>query len=274
VESAPANDPRVVAFARLVGIVDRLRAPDGCPWDKKQTLASMAPCLVEEAYETLEAIETGRDVDVAEEAGDVLMVVALICRIAQDEGRFDLARAAAAVADKLVRRHPHVFGDVRADSAEAAIQSWEAVKKSERSAKKEDDSALAGVPATLPALQRARRVGAKAVAAGFRWDDADGAIAKVAEEVAEFQEALAGGDRAHIEHELGDVLLAAAFAGVYLDLDPERLCREAIRRFERRFRAMEASIAKPLAERSLEELLAAWARAKSSESGARPAGSG
>jgi ATP diphosphatase len=257
-------DDRVAALGRLVAIVDRLRAPDGCPWDRKQTLATMAPCLIEEAYETLEAIERGRDAEIAEEAGDVLMVVALIARIAQDEGRFDLASSANAIADKLVRRHPHVFGDVRADSADAALASWESVKREERAGKKEDASALAGIPAALPALQRARRVCEKAVAAGFRWSDASEAVAKIAEEERELREALEGGDPARIEHELGDVLLAGAFAASYLGLDPEKLCRDALRRFESRFREMEGALESPLASHSKETLLAAWAKVKSS----------
>lgn len=259
------SDPRVAAFARLVGIVDRLRAPDGCPWDRKQTLASMAPCLVEEAHEALEAIETGGDAETAEEAGDVLMVVALICRIAQDEQRFDLSDAASTIAEKLVRRHPHVFGDVTANSAEEALKSWESVKKRERSDKREDDSALAGVPVALPALQRADRVRAKAVAAGFRWSSAEDAVSKISEEHGEFLEALAKKDRATVEHELGDVLLSAAFAAGYLELDPEKLCRDAVRRFERRFRTMEKDLSGSIAGRPLEELLSAWARAKAVE---------
>jgi MazG family protein len=277
-EPAAANDPRLLALARLVGIVDRLRAPDGCPWDRKQTLATMAPCLVEEAYETVEAIDLGRDPETAEEAGDVLMVVALICRIAQDENRFDLSTAADSIAEKLIRRHPHVFGDVRADSPEAALRSWESVKKSERGNMKTDASALAGVPAALPALQRARRVCEKVVAAGFRWSSAQGAIEKLAEEHAELSEALAGLDlerdsdalgplvdperRARVEHELGDVLLSAAFAAAYLELDPEKLCRDAVRRFELRFREMESGLAKAISEHTRGELLAAWNRAK------------
>jgi len=259
---ASTDDPRVRALARLVGIVDRLRAPDGCPWDLKQTLASMAPCLVEEAHEALEAIELGRDAETAEEAGDVLMVVALICRIAEDEGRFDLARAAGAIADKLVRRHPHVFGDVRADTAEAALESWEAVKKAEREQKAEDSSALAGIPVSLPALQRARRACEKAIAAGFRWTSAQDAARKLEEEQRELAQALEGSDRSRIAAELGDVLLSAAFLAAYLDLDPERLCRDALRRFESRFRRMEGGLARPIADHALEDLLAAWNRAK------------
>ncbi|MFN0243271.1 MAG: nucleoside triphosphate pyrophosphohydrolase [Planctomycetota bacterium] len=270
-DDAPAADPRLVALGRLLTIVDRLRGPNGCPWDKKQTVESMAPHLVEEAFEALEAIETGTDRDVAEEAGDVLMVVTLIARIAQDAGRFDLATAADAVSEKLVRRHPHVFGDLTVDGADEVLRNWEAIKKSERTEKREDDSALAGVPRALPALQRARRLCNKAVSAGFRWEDAAGARAKLGEEARELDDALAGttdltalddATRHAVEHELGDVLLAAAFFAEYIGMDPEKLCRDAARRFEERFRAMETELARPLREHSLAELTAAWQRAK------------
>jgi tetrapyrrole methylase family protein/MazG family protein len=280
-EPVPSSDPRLQAIARLLGVVDRLRAPDGCPWDKKQTVASMAPHLVEEAHEALEAVESGSDADVIEESGDLLMVVTLIARIAQDEGRFDLGHAADAIAEKLVRRHPHVFGEVKAESADEVLANWEAIKKGERAEKQQDDSALAGVPKALPALQRAHRVAGKAISAGFRWSDAGGALEKLQEEQRELEEALgrpgialdarsgtkplanaSPEERAAIEHELGDVLIAAAFLGTYLDLDPERLCREAVRRFERRFRALESSIAGPIGERPQDELVRAWEEAK------------
>ena len=275
--SVPSDDPRLRELARLLAIVDRLRAPDGCPWDREQTVASIAPSLVEEAHEALEAVEHGADRDVVEETGDVLMVVALIGRIAQDEGRFDVGASARAVSEKLVRRHPHVFGEGEARSADEVLASWESIKRSERSAKAADDSALAGVPVALPALQRAHRLAGKAISAGFRWSDAGGAREKLDEEVRELDEALDGIDlaagkkplaratqevRAKIEHELGDVLIAAAFLASYLDLDPEKLCREAVRRFERRFRAMEERLGGPIAGRPLEELRAAWEHAK------------
>jgi len=277
---APArlDDPRVVGFARLLGVVDRLRDPDGCPWDRKQTLRTMAPYLVEEAHEAVEAIERDDDVHAAEEAGDVIMVVALICRIAQEEGRFDLARAAQAVSDKLVRRHPHVFGDVNANSAEEALKSWEAVKQGERAEKAEDDSALAGLPVSLPALQRAGRVWSKAVSAGFRWESVTGAVLKLTEEQAELAAELeesglardAKADatpeqRARVEHELGDVLLAAAFLGGYLGFEPETVLRGALRRFESRFRAVEENLPRPMREHALDEIVAAWDRAKTLE---------
>ena len=180
----------------------------------------------------------------------------------EQEGRFDLARAATAVGDKLIRRHPHVFGDASADSSAHVIANWEKIKEAERKEKNEDASALAGVPKAMPALQRAHRVGAKAIAAGFKWSDPEGALRKVEEEIAELREAYAAGDRERMQAELGDLLIASAFVGNYLELDPERATREALRRFELRFRAMEAKLAGRLREAPLEELLAAWRVAK------------
>lgn len=269
-------DRRAVAFARLLEIVDRLRAPDGCPWDRKQTIQSMAPHLIEEAHEALEAIETGSDAQIAEEIGDVMMVVALVARIGEESRRFDVAQAAHAISDKLIRRHPHVFGDVKVDSADQVLVNWEAIKKTEREEKKEDASALAGVPVSLPALQRAQRICGKAMSAGFRWDDVAGAVAKLDEEQRELMvELRASGldrdaqapataeQRARVEHELGDVILAAAYLAKYLDMDAEKITREAVRRFEGRFRAMEGSLPAPMKDMTLAEMMSAWQTAKS-----------
>jgi MazG family protein len=269
----PTGEPRADALRLLLAVVDRLRDPDGCPWDRAQTLATVAPHLVEEAHEVQEAIETGADAHVAEEAGDLLMGIFLLARIAEQERRFDLAQVASGVAAKLVRRHPHVFGEKSAGSPAEALASWEAVKRAERAAKAEDTSALAGVPQALPALQRARRLGEKALSAGFRWSDARGALAKVEEEVRELQAAFvehaaAQEDevaRARLEHELGDVLIATAFLGNYVGIDPERALRQALRRFDARFRSMEAELGVPLATCSLEQMLAAWRSAKGLE---------
>ncbi|MBK8177949.1 MAG: MazG family protein [Planctomycetes bacterium] len=188
----PTGDARTDALRRLLSIVDRLRASDGCPWDLKQTLSSVAPHLVEESHEVLEAVETapaGDHSHVVEEAGDLLMGVFLLARIAEDERRFDLAHVAQAVSDKLIRRHPHVFGEGLAANAEQALSHWEAVKRAERAEKAADTSALAGSPTALPSLQRAKRLGEKAMSAGFRWDDARGALAKLREELAELEQA-------------------------------------------------------------------------------------
>ena len=268
------GETRAQAFDRMLDIVDRLRAPDGCPWDRKQTVETMAPHLIEEAHELLEAVECGADQDIIEEAGDVLMVVAMVCRIAEEAGRFDLGDASRAIAEKLVRRHPHVFGEEQITEAEEVVGRWEAIKKSEREGKQEDSSALAGVPKSLPALQRAMRTCEKAAAAGFAWEDARGALAKLREEIGELEAELEGvtekadlgaEQEARVVAELGDVLLAGAHLGRYLGIDPERACREAVRRFEGRFRKMEASLGKGgVTGRPLGELLDAWEQAKAS----------
>ncbi|MAF67642.1 MAG: nucleoside triphosphate pyrophosphohydrolase [Planctomycetes bacterium] len=273
-ESDASTDGRLDALRRLLEIVDRLREPGGCPWDREQTVASMAVHLIEEAHELVEAVDAGGDSEMIEEAGDVLMVLAMICRIASEEDRFDLADAAQAVADKLVRRHPHVFGEAEADDPEQVLRQWEEIKAEERRAKGRDESALAGVPRSLPALQRAARTCERAVATGFRWASARGALAKVREEIAELCEVLEGvdldrsavelgaGEALRVEEELGDVLLATAFLGEYLGVDPERACRTALGRFEERFRFMEGRFGGSVAERSLEDLMAAWDEAK------------
>lgn len=275
---APADDPRVAAFAQLVSIVDALRDPDsGCPWDLEQTTASMAPHLVEEAHELVEAIEESSPA-ASTEAGDALTSILMIARIAQDDGSFDVGDAARAASEKLVRRHPHVFADAEAADGGAVLRSWEEIKRAEREEAGEDASALAGVPRGLAALQRAGRVCQKAVAAGFHWKVARGALAKLEEEMDELREALPEEAlardarpaldpevRARVEHELGDVLMAAAFLGGYLELEPEGLCRAALRRFEGRFRHMEGALGGSLAGRSLDEMMDAWRRAKAAE---------
>jgi MazG family protein len=232
----------------------------------------MAPSLVEEAFEAVEAIDKSDDAETAAELGDLLMVIALIARIASEERRFDVGSVARAVSEKLVRRHPHVFGDVQVDSSARALANWEKIKAAERRSEQKDASALAGVPVALPALQRASRIAAKAISAGFRWEDARGALAKLREEVGELAAEIEGGAAARQEHvpqparleeELGDVLVSAAFLGHYLGLDPERAARGALRRFEERFRKMDAEVGERLRSAPLEELLAAWRAAKS-----------
>ena len=271
-EPRKTGDHRLDALARVLAIVDRLRAPDGCPWDREQTVTSMAPSLVEEAHEAVEAIDLEDDGETAAELGDLFMVIALVAKIAEQEGgRFDLARVANAVADKLIRRHPHVFGEVVVDSAGQALANWEKIKEGERRSEKKDASALAGVPVALPALQRASRVSAKAISAGFKWDDAAGALAKVHEEVRELERAFQEREHApeRVEQELGDVLLATAFLAQYLGLDPEKATREALRRFEARFRNMEARLGDRLRSSTLAEMMAAWEQAKHETARAR-----
>lgn len=260
----PTGDARLDALARLLAIVDRLREPDGCPWDREQSVASMGSSLTEEAFEALEAIDRGDDPGTVEELGDLLMVIALVARIASEAERFDIATLAERVSDKLIRRHPHVFGDAQVTGSEAVLQNWERIKQAERAEREEDTSALAGVPVALPALQRADRLASKAISAGFRWSDQQGAFAKLREEVAELEAELTRPepDRSRVEAELGDVLLAAAFLGRYLKIDPEATTRAAARRFETRFRSMEGELDGELRGHSLDALMAAWGRAK------------
>jgi MazG family protein len=259
--AAPEKDA-VARLVDLVGVVYRLRDADGCPWDRAQSVDSMAQNLLEEAAETHEAIAAGGDAEVCEELGDVLMNVVLIARIAEQDGRFGLGAVAAGIAEKLVRRHPHVFGDARAADAQAALASWNAVKDQEQAAKRQRRaSALDGVPEALPALSAGARTIDKAAATGFDWPDAPAAMAKLDEEVAELRDAVAAGQHARIEDELGDVLFSAVAVGRKAGLDPELALRRALAKFRRRFAALESQLGPRLGQADLEELLAAWDRA-------------
>ncbi|MFK7742164.1 MAG: nucleoside triphosphate pyrophosphohydrolase [Planctomycetota bacterium] len=261
----PDQDLR--GFAKLLAIVAQLRAPDGCPWDRKQTTSSMVPCLIEEAFEAADALRRGDDVEAQEELGDVLVNVAMICQIASEGGRFEADSLAEAAAAKLVRRHPHVFGDSQAADADSALQSWEDQKRRERAAGKagSDRSVLAGVPVALPALLRAYRVGQKAKKAGFDWPHPDGPRAKLDEEIGELDEAIASGDRTAIQDELGDALFSLCNLARHLGVEPETALAGTIDKFQRRFRYVEQAHDYDLTGASLEEMEAAWQKAKSTE---------
>lgn len=257
---------------RLLATIARLRAPDGCPWDRKQTEASMAPHLVEEAFEAADALRRGAPRASEEELGDVLVNVAMIRQIASEAGGVGFDAVAGQAADKLVRRHPHVFGDRKAESAEIAFANWEREKQKEKAAAAGDDpaarSVLAGVPKALPALLRAFRVGEKAAKTGFDWPDAEGPRAKVREELAELDEALAAGDRAAIEAELGDVLFSLCNVARHAGVNPETALLGTVDKFQRRFLAVEQAFGFDLAGRSLDEMDRVWNTAKAAE---RPA---
>jgi MazG family protein len=257
------QDPRLQGLAQLVAIVDRLRAPDGCPWDREQTLASMVPHVLEEAYEVADALRSGESADIAGELGDLLMNVCLVARIAQDDGRFSLADVTALVNDKLVRRHPHVFGEEKARDGAEALRRWEAIKRQERTGEA-DRSALAGVPRDLPGLLRAVRVGSKAAQVGFDWPDRSGPLAKVDEELAELRSELAAEpvDRERAAAELGDLLFAVVNLARHLQIDPESALRGTIDRFCRRFRAIEEALGDRMGKASLDEMEALWRAAK------------
>ncbi len=251
----------------LLRIMARLRDREhGCPWDLEQTFASIAPYTIEEAYEVADAIERNDLAALEEELGDLLLQVVFHAQMAREQGAFDFERVARGIAAKLVRRHPHVFGGERVEGAAAQSARWEEIKAAEKAAAGRGASLLDDVPQALPALTRAAKLGRRAARLDFDWTHADGARAKVGEELAELDEAIAGGDPAQVRHELGDVLLAVVNLARHLEVDPEGALRAANRRFESRFRQVEAAVASG-AERSPESLDRLWQAAKARERG-------
>ncbi|HQR31006.1 MAG TPA: nucleoside triphosphate pyrophosphohydrolase [Anaeromyxobacteraceae bacterium] len=266
------------AVERLLAVMARLRGPDGCPWDREQTLSTLRPYVLEETYEVLEAIDAGDPAAHREELGDLLLQIVFQARIAEEEGRFDFAGVADAISEKLLSRHPHVFGpgatspDSRPDPAgstvrdsDGVLRQWAALKKRENEAKGRGKSVLEGVPRELPALARAERLTEKASRVGFDWPDAAGARAKVAEELEEVDEAIAGGDRARIEDELGDLLFAVANLARKLGIAPEEALRGTLAKFVARFEHVETELARrgvPHGGASLAEMDRLWEEAK------------
>ena len=260
------------ALERLLGIMERLRGPDGCPWDREQTLASLRPYVLEETYEVLEAIDAGDPREHCEELGDLLLQIVFQAQLAREAGRFEFADVAEAISNKLVSRHPHVFGDADVRDAEGVLRQWAALKREEKKARGGGKSALEGVPREMPALARADRLTEKASRVGFDWPDAAGARAKVGEELQELDEAVASGDRAALEHEVGDLLFAVANLSRKLGLPPEEALRGAVRRFITRFEHVERELERrgvPHGQASLAEMDALWNEAKSLEAQAK-----
>jgi MazG family protein len=248
----------------------RLRDPEGgCPWDREQTFASIAPYTVEEAYEVAESIQAGDLGALREELGDLLFQVVFHARMASESGHFEFADVARAISDKMVRRHPHVFGGERMASAAAQGEAWEAHKAAERRAKADAAgraSQMDGVSVALPALVRAQKLQKRAARVGFDWTEIGGVLAKLREETAELEAALAGGEgRAPVAEELGDLLFTCVNLARHLREDAESALRQANRRFETRFRRMEAGLAdagRPLGTATAEDMDRAWEQAK------------
>jgi MazG family protein len=263
-KTSPARD----AIARLLSIMERLRGPGGCPWDREQTLRTLRPYVLEETYEVLEAIDAGDPAEHREELGDLLLQIVFQAQLAKEEGTFDFADVANAISDKLVSRHPHVFGDATATDSEAVLRQWAALKREEKKAKGKGASVLEGVPREMPALARADRLTEKASRVGFDWPDHAGAREKLAEELGELDRAIEAGDAAEIEHELGDVLFAAANLSRKLGVPPEEALRGTVARFVARFGHVERELARrgvPHGEATLAEMDALWDEAKALE---------
>jgi MazG family protein len=250
---------------RLLDIMARLRDPvAGCPWDKVQDFRTIAPYTIEEAYEVAEACETGDPAALKDELGDLLFQTVFHARMAEEAGLFAFADVAAAISDKMVRRHPHVFADVAIADAEAQTAAWEETKATERAAGGAA-SVLDGIGVALPALTRAEKLQKRAARVGFDWPEAGPVFGKIDEELGELRAELdAGAPAARLEDEFGDVLFAVVNLARHLRLDPEQALRAASRKFERRFRAMEAAAA-PLKGKSLDELEGVWQRVKAAE---------
>lgn len=253
-------------FDDLVKLMTTLRGPDGCPWDRKQTLPDLKPYVIEEAYEVVDAIDRDDRGALREEVGDLLLEAVFVAEITREEGTFDIYDSVTAVHDKLVRRHPHVFGDVQADDAEQVIVNWEKLKNEERKA--ENKSVLAGVPQSLPALLKATRLTDKAARVGFDWRGTDEIFDKLDEEFGELRDAVASGDMTHVQEELGDLLFTIANIARKLNVNAEEALQSTNRKFLRRFESMESSVRateRNLDQLTLEELDALWNEAKAAE---------
>jgi ATP diphosphatase len=242
-----------LGLERLAAIMRRLRDPQsGCAWDRVQTCETIAPYTIEEAYEVADAIARGDMADLKDELGDLQLQIVYHARIAEERGAFDLADVMASIADKMVRRHPHIFGEAEESPG------WEALKAAERDAH-DDKSALAHVARALPALKRAEKIQRRAARVGFDWPDAEGPRAKIDEELAEIE---AAGTPDELVHEIGDLLFSVVNYARHRDIDPEAALRTAIYRFESRFRKVEEIADKPLKDMNIEALEALWQRAK------------
>jgi tetrapyrrole methylase family protein / MazG family protein len=253
------------AVDALLAIMTRLRGPGGCPWDREQTLRSLRPYVLEETYEVLEAMDGGDPREHCEELGDLLLQIVFQSELAREAGQFDFADVAEAIRQKLVRRHPHVFGSAQVKDADGVMRQWVALKREEKAARGGGQSVLEGVPRELPALARAERLTEKASRIGFDWPDAAGARAKVDEELAELDEAMEGGDRQRVEEELGDVLFALANVARKLSLPPEEALRNAVGRFIARFEHVERELLRrgvPHGTATLQEMDRLWDEAK------------
>jgi len=259
--SESAND----RFGELVQIMARLRGENGCPWDREQTHASIKPYLLEETYEVLESIDENDPAKLEEELGDLVLQVVFHAQMADEAGLFTIADVLRGINEKLRRRHPHIFGDVKADTAQEVLFNWEQIKKLEREKAQGRASLLDGVPRELPALLRAHRLQEKASRVGFDWNEARQVFQKVEEELAELRAAMEGEQPDRMEAELGDLLFSLVNLGRFIAVNPEEALRKTIARFIARFQYIEEELARrgtAPGQVTIEEMDALWAEAK------------
>ncbi|HEV2277688.1 MAG TPA: nucleoside triphosphate pyrophosphohydrolase [Acidobacteriaceae bacterium] len=272
-----------ILFAEAVAIMARLRAPGGCPWDREQTFSTIRKYTLEETYEVLDAIEREHWADLADELGDLLLQVLFYAEMAAEAGHFSIADVIANLNRKLIRRHPHVFGEEAAAAAgnraegleteaigsSQVLRNWEDIKALEKKPRAEGTGRLDAVSRSMPALAEAAKIGSKAAKVGFDWPDVSGVIAKLKEETAELETEIAQGDVAAASEEMGDLLFTAANLSRHLKVDAELTLRDANAKFRRRFAAMEAASTRPLEGLGPEELESLWSRSKSAEEGSQ-----
>jgi tetrapyrrole methylase family protein/MazG family protein len=252
-------------FEKLVKIMSALRGENGCPWDKEQTRESLKPFLVEETYEVLEAIDEGKPEKIKEELGDLLFQIIFHCQLASERKEFDINEVIRKISEKMIGRHPHVFGEAQYETAEEVLKQWEERKREEG---KSRESILEGVPREMPSLLRAHRIQSRASRVGFDWTRVEDVLKKLDEELAEFRNALEKNDQEEIEDELGDVFFVLVNISRFVGVNPEDALRKTISKFISRFRYVEMKAAgsgKGLSEMSLEEMDALWDEAKGRE---------
>jgi len=262
------TEPNLTAaagFARLVDIMARLRSPEGCPWDREQTFDTIKPYLLEETYEVMDSIDA-RDWDgLADELGDLLLQVVFFSQMAKEAGHFDIASPIEAINSKLVRRHPHVFGDGDAKTSDEVLRKWDEIKATEKATKAKPKGLLAGVPRSLPALMEARQIAGRAAGAGFDWNNVEEVLEKLKEELAELAEARKAGSPEALQDEIGDLLFVIVNIARFLKVDPEQALRGTNSKFRRRFghveRGLEAQGKSPR-DATVEEMEALWQDAK------------
>lgn len=256
-------------FNRLVAIMARLRAPEGCPWDREQSFETIKPYLLEEAYEVMDAIDAADWGALAEELGDLMLQPVFFAQMAQEAGHFDIADALRAINEKLVRRHPHVFSDGDAKTPGEVKTRWDEIKKAEHKEKgKERKSLLEGIPRALPALAEATQISTKVADKGFEWDSMEQVLDKVDEEIAELKHEIRAGEREKMQDEFGDLLFVLVNVARWLKLDPEQALRRSNAKFRRRFAQVEAGLAargKAVEESDIAEMEELWQKAKQAE---------
>lgn len=250
---------------RLVEIMERLRGTEGCPWDREQTLESLVPFIIEEAYEVVGAIDSGFPETLKEELGDLLFQIIFVSQIAREKGNFGIGDVIEATVEKMMRRHPHVFGEAVAETSQDVLEHWARIKKEEG---KGEGGFLAGVPTHLPALLRAQKITERVARVGFDWKDVHQVFGKVEEELEEFKEALMKGDTKRMEEEMGDLLFSLVNVGRFIEVNPEEALRKTIGRFVNRFHQVEKGLTekgKNLTQATLEEMERLWEEAKIEE---------